>query len=172
MKTHPINAAETDSQGRPGTRILIVDDDDIARGVHEAVLSLHGYGTESAADGVEALEMIALEDFDLVITDCRMPRLDGLGLIRAIRRVVASQVPIMMVSGTLATGEIPLDIRNEIAVALAKPVRLGDLLAGVAAALGRRQPTREHLLPQPSRVSCAPHPGEAEASRPNHSLAA
>jgi CheY-like chemotaxis protein len=116
-------------------RILVVDDDDILRGVHEAVLSLAGYGTNSAADGEEALAILATGDFDLVLTDCNMPRMDGLGLVRAIR-AAGNQIPVMMVSGSLAgEGELPPDVRREVAVALPKPVRSLDLLEGVARAL-------------------------------------
>ncbi len=132
------------SNGWHGARILIVDDDDVARGLHEATLSLHGYGTESAADGVEAMAMIALEDYDLVITDCNMPRMNGLTLVRTIRRE-GRRVPIMMVSGSLAQGDVPLDVRTELSAALPKPVRVSDLLAGVASALGIRQPRRERI---------------------------
>lgn len=116
-------------------RILIVDDDDILRGLHEAVLSNAGYGTNSAADGEEALAMLASGDFDLVLTDCNMPRLDGLGLVRALR-AMGNYIPVMMVSGSLADGGVlPPDVIDEVAVALAKPVRSLELLEGVARAL-------------------------------------
>jgi CheY-like chemotaxis protein len=122
-------------EGVIDARILVVDDDDILRGVHEAVLSLAGYGTDSAADGEEALAILANGDFDLVLTDCNMPRLDGIGLVRAIR-AAGNQIPVMMVSGSLAgDGELPRDIRREVAIALAKPVRTLELLEGVARAL-------------------------------------
>ena len=128
-------------------RILIVDDDDILRGVHEAVLSHAGYGTNSAADGEEALALLAADDFDLILTDCNMPRLDGLGLIRAIR-ASGNRIPIMMVSSSLLEGGLPDDVRAEVAVALPKPVRTLELLAGVAIALQtgpRGQPPRLNL---------------------------
>lgn len=121
---------------QPDVRILIVDDDDMLRGLHEVVLSHAGYGTNSAADGEEALAMLAGSDFDLVLTDGNMPRLDGLGLIRAIR-ASGSQIPIVMVSGSLADGgSLPADLIDEVAVALPKPVRSLQLLECVAKALG------------------------------------
>jgi CheY-like chemotaxis protein len=129
---------------QPEARILIVDDDDILRGVHEAILSLAGYGTDSAADGEEALAMLATGDFDLVLTDCNMPRLDGLGLVRAMR-AAGYRIPVLMVSGSLAGGsELPADVRREVAVALAKPVRSLQLIEGVARALRSVPATRFH----------------------------
>jgi CheY-like chemotaxis protein len=121
-------------------RILVVDDDDILRGVNEAVLSLAGYGTDSAADGEEALAMLAIGDFDLVLTDCNMPRLDGIGLVRAMR-AAGNRTPIMMVSGSLAgDGKLPEDVHREVTVALPKPLRTLELLAGVARALAAGSP--------------------------------
>jgi two-component system response regulator FlrC len=133
--SHPESRIATFDDAIVDARILIVDDDDILRRVHETVLSLAGYGTNSAADGEEALAMLAAGDFDLVLTDGNMPRLDGHGLVRAIR-ASGNQIPVMMVSGSLASGaKLPPDLRREIAVALPKPVRTLDLLEGVARAL-------------------------------------
>ena len=115
--------------------ILVVDDDAILRGVLEAVLCHAGYSTDSAGDGEEALTMLAIEEFDLVITDGTMPRLDGCGLVRALR-ANGNEIPIMMISGTLANGgKLPADVYEELAVALPKPANTNNLLAGVAHAL-------------------------------------
>jgi DNA-binding response OmpR family regulator len=130
------NQTERNTPGgmAPNVRVLIVDDGDALRSLHETVLSIAGYCTGSAADGAEAMEMLAAEDFDLVVTDCDMPRLDGIGLIRAMRSAGIG-IPVMMLSGSLSDGGLPADVRDEIAVALPKPARPGDLLAGVANAL-------------------------------------
>jgi two-component system response regulator MprA len=121
-----------------GARILVVDDDPLLRLSLEAVLSRAGYSTASAGDGNEALTKLATDRFDLVITDGNMPRLDGCGLVRALR-ARGSQTPVMMISGMLAGGgRLPFDIRREVAVALAKPADSTDILAGVACSL--RQP--------------------------------
>lgn len=132
----------------PDARILAVDDNDILRGLHDAVLSLAGYGAQSAADGEEALVMLAMCDFDLVLTDLNMPRLDGFGLIRTLR-AAGSRIPVMMVSGSLANGgELPADVRREVAMALPKPLKTGELLAGIALVLGS-QPA----APRPTRIA-------------------
>ncbi len=128
------NAAPCESI--PSSRILIVDDDDIIRGLFEAVLSRAGYGTESVTNGEEALVMLATAEFDLVLTDRNMPVLDGVGLIRTLR-AAGSRIPVMMVSGSLANnGGLPADVRDEIAVALPKPASVSELLAGVVRTLG------------------------------------
>jgi DNA-binding NtrC family response regulator len=118
----------------PHKRILIVDDDDIVRGLHEAVLSRAGYGTHGAVDGEEALVMLATDEFDLVLTDCRMPRLGGFGLTRALR-AAGSRIPIVMVSGSFNQDRLPKDIECEVFAALPKPARTSDVLAAIAGAL-------------------------------------
>ena len=141
---HQITKAMTDRYAHeaapfiPGARILVVDDNDILRGVIEEILSRAGYDTDSVGDGEEALAMLATDDFDLVLTDGEMPRLNGCGLIRALRGG-GSRIPVTLISGSLAGGgELPADVRAEIAVALPKPATPRDLLAGVAHALRLR----------------------------------
>ena len=116
-------------------RILIVDNDDLPRTLRQIVLSHAGYGMDCAADGEEALALLADEEFDLVLTDRNLPRLDGCDLVRAMR-AYGFRTPVMMVSGSLADGgDLPADIRCEIAVALPKPATTRGLLTGIARAL-------------------------------------
>ncbi len=72
---------------RGAERVLLVDDEPLVRTAHRRLLQSLGYQVTEAADGLEALERLRLapEGFDLVLTDQAMPRLDGVGLTRAIR---------------------------------------------------------------------------------------
>src|SRR5215212_5298584 len=66
-------------------KVLIADDDPIARLLLERLLTEWGKEVVSAADGGEAWKLFQHEPFPIVITDWLMPRLDGLDLIRRIR---------------------------------------------------------------------------------------
>ena len=66
-------------------RILVVDDEDTVRHVLRQLLQTRGHSIEEAMDGQAALEFCLREAFDLVITDIRMPRRDGLSLIRGLK---------------------------------------------------------------------------------------
>lgn len=66
--------------------VLIVEDDSATRRLYRFLLSNGGYLVLEAEDGVAALEQIASHQCDLVITDMNMPRMDGMELIRNIRR--------------------------------------------------------------------------------------
>jgi len=66
-------------------RILIAEDEERLRRLLQMLLSTQGYDMTLAADGAEALEMFGSGHFDLVITDLRMPNLDGLTLLKKIK---------------------------------------------------------------------------------------
>lgn len=67
------------------TRILTVDDSASMRALLNAALSSEGFEVAQAEDGIAALEWLAFNEADLVITDINMPRLDGFGLIERVR---------------------------------------------------------------------------------------
>ena len=70
-----------DSRGR----ILIVDDEANARAALSEILREEGYETETAADGFKALGKLGAFSPDLILTDLKMPGLDGLGLLKEAR---------------------------------------------------------------------------------------
>ncbi len=67
------------------SHILVVEDIAMNRIVTCGLLEKRGYRYSVAADGIEALEVLAAQDFDLVLMDCQMPRMDGFSATRAIR---------------------------------------------------------------------------------------
>jgi len=66
-------------------RILTVDDSASMRALLKHALSIDGFDIAQADDGVSALEWLAVNEVDVVITDINMPRLDGFGLIERVR---------------------------------------------------------------------------------------
>lgn len=81
--TSPDPAAESDAHG--AIRVLTVDDSASMRALLLAALTSRGFAVEQAVDGQEALEWLATNEVDAVITDINMPRLDGFGLIEKLR---------------------------------------------------------------------------------------
>lgn len=67
------------------TRILTVDDSASMRALLRHALTQQGFEIEQAEDGVAALEWLQANEVDVVITDINMPRMDGFGLIEALR---------------------------------------------------------------------------------------
>ena len=78
-------------------RILVVDDEAGMRRVLQIMLERMGHDTDVAGDGGEAMALLRAGDFDLVISDLRMPRVDGIELLRSMRAETMQQ-PVIMIS--------------------------------------------------------------------------
>ncbi len=82
-------------------RVLVVDDDPGVRYTLREILESEGLAVDEAADGVEALARLEARPAELVISDLRMPRLDGLGLLRALAgRAPAPRVVLITAQGS------------------------------------------------------------------------
>ena len=87
--------AETTSK-----RILVVDDANLVRRFYRDALERAGFDVDEALNGVEALEKLLSESFDLVIVDINMPQMDGFTFLKTLRRQTApiSSVPALVIS--------------------------------------------------------------------------
>ncbi|HYH39112.1 MAG TPA: response regulator [Azospirillum sp.] len=81
--------------------VLIAEDEALAAMAIEDFLSRKGYRVTLAGDGQEAVERLRDDPADVVITDLRMPRLDGRGLIREVRGM-SPTLPVIVMTGYLA----------------------------------------------------------------------
>jgi CheY-like chemotaxis protein len=86
------------SSNAPALRILLVDDNRLGLIARKSVLEDQGYHIITAAEGEEAFERFGRDKFDLIITDYKMPKMNGLQLIERIRKA-AADVPIILISG-------------------------------------------------------------------------
>ncbi|HVM94817.1 MAG TPA: sigma-54 dependent transcriptional regulator [Candidatus Acidoferrales bacterium] len=85
-------------------RILVVDDEEGIRSFLAEALALDGHAVEQAGDGEEAWQRLARESFDLLVTDLKMPRLDGLELVRRVRaQQPETEVIVLTAHGTVST---------------------------------------------------------------------
>ena len=96
----PSESGRDDTMGQemtdPGSKILLVDDEEAIQKLLRFPLEKEGYQVVQARDGQEALDAFAREPFDLVILDVMMPRIDGTEVCRRLRAV--STVPIIMLT--------------------------------------------------------------------------
>ena len=121
-------------------RILVVDDEGAVRALTSEILGTTGYTVRSAADGVEALRLIEEEPFDLIVTDLRMPGMDGATLYRR----VVEQWPdleqrVLFVTGDIE-GEPNAESLDSTSVRyLEKPFTTRQLVAAVRESLSRAE---------------------------------
>ncbi len=117
----------------PKARILIVDDEDEIRSVLKEHLEFHGYECAEAANGKEALEILQSEPLPIVISDVRMPVMDGIELLERSRQLPKPPVVILMTAYTNLTFE---KAREKGAFALlSKPFSMNQILESVLKAL-------------------------------------
>ena len=77
-------------------KVLIVDDEELIRNVIKEYLYLENYEVREASDGIEALKMVEKEDFDIIIMDIMMPKMDGYTACREIKKI--KDIPFLMLS--------------------------------------------------------------------------
>jgi len=117
-------------------RILVVEDEPAAAAVLAKGLREHAYAVDVAADGAAALSQISGTDYDLVILDVLLPRINGLDLCRQLREF-GSAVPVLMLT---ARGGLDQRVEGLDAGAddyLSKPYHFPELLARIRALLRR-----------------------------------
>ena len=80
------------------TRILLIDDERDVLDVLDKILAAEGYETETATNGEDGIDLFARKTFDIVITDLRMPGIDGIEVIKKIKQIDAD-VEIIVLTG-------------------------------------------------------------------------
>jgi two-component system chemotaxis response regulator CheY len=130
---------------RNGPRIFVADDDRAILDLITTRLDLAGYHTMQARDGWEALEGIYASRPAAVVLDIGMPRLDGLGVLRHLRKTPSfASLPVMMVTAR----NTPMEVRSAMELGardfLAKPFEDAQLLSRVARMLRRRVPPQQN----------------------------
>jgi EAL domain-containing protein (putative c-di-GMP-specific phosphodiesterase class I)/CheY-like chemotaxis protein len=116
----------------------VVDDDADLLAATQRTLERAGYEVTTASDGMEAIGTLGRGDFDLVVSDIDMPRLDGLGLLRAVRDA-EGQTPFIFVTGQPRIDTAIFAVNNAVAYYLTKPFEPDDLVNAAKRAVGARR---------------------------------
>ena len=125
--------ASASSAGRP--RVLVVDDEASIRDLLAKTLALAEYDVDLAPDGRSALERLRMIPYDLLITDLKMPGVDGLAVIREARRMKAD-MPVIIITGFSTESSAIEAVNLGVSGYLTKPFRVPRVLAAAAKALG------------------------------------
>lgn len=127
-------------------RILVVDDEASIRNFLVRVLLLSGYDVQSASDGREALDQLASASYDVLVTDIKMDRLDGVELLRAAKERYPD-LAVILLTGHATVPSAIAALRHHAHDYLLKPAKNEDILSTVAAALESRarQQRRDRL---------------------------
>lgn len=123
--------AASDAAGKQSIRILVAEDNEINQIVIKRQIEQLGYSSKIVENGREGIREWLLSDFDLVLTDCHMPEMDGFELAREIRKVEATRgkaaTPIIAITANALRGEAERCIAMGMDGYLSKPVKLDEL---------------------------------------------
>jgi two-component system response regulator PilR (NtrC family) len=126
-------------------KVLVVDDEQSLRDVLSIMLKRAGYAVTSAMDGEEAIELLNREIFDLVITDLRMPKIDGMEVLKAVRSV--SPETVVLIITAFATADSAVEAMKQGAYDyLTKPFQVDEVQLIIRNALEKRRLTTENML--------------------------
>jgi DNA-binding response OmpR family regulator len=119
--------------GRP--RVLVADDEASVRDLLSKTLALAEYDVDLAADGRTAMDRLRAVPYDLLITDLKMPGVDGLTVIREARRLKAD-IPVIIITGFSTEASAIEALNLGVSGYLTKPFRIPRVLSAAARALG------------------------------------
>ncbi|QIG97353.1 MULTISPECIES: response regulator [unclassified Bradyrhizobium] len=120
--------------GSSKKRILIIDDAALVRTYYRSALEVRGFIVEEALNGLEGLEKVLLQPFDLAIVDVNMPQMDGITFLLELRSkaLPVSGVPVLVISTEAGIQDIAAARRAGANYYLVKPIKQ-EVLAEYAA---------------------------------------
>ena len=126
-------------------RILLAEDEDDLREVTVKRLKTEGFGVDGCRDGQEALEYLDAADYNLVILDIMMPRLDGLSVLRKLRSG-GNPVPVLLLTAKDAVSDRVQGLDAGADDYLTKPYAFEELMARIRALVRRNSTEKSDVL--------------------------
>ena len=118
-------------------RVLVVDDSPVIRALESYILKANGYSVETASNGIEALEKLYSGEFELMVVDINMPKMDGIQLIKAVReQELYMNIPIIIVTSEEEEEDRRKGIEAGANIYLIKPTQPDTLVTNVKMLIG------------------------------------
>lgn len=128
----------------PDKRILVVDDEKSMRDFLEILLTKNGYKVKVASSGTDAIQLIEGADYDLVISDIRMPEMSGLELLRRIKSVQPETI-VIMITAYASTQQAVEAMKQGAYDYVTKPFKVDEIKIILKNALEKRRLERENI---------------------------
>ncbi len=125
-------------------RMLIVDDEQNIREIIREYAEFEGYETAETDDGMKAVRMAKEENYDLIIMDVMMPKLDGYSAVKEIRKF--SDVPVIILSARVEEYDKLFGFEIGVDDYVTKPFSPKELMARISAVLKRTRPKKKELI--------------------------
>jgi two-component system response regulator AtoC len=128
----------------PKPKVLIIDDEASMRHMLSLLLKKEGYGVDEAGEGAEALKKLEHEEFDFILCDIRMPKMDGMGFLKkAVEMRVPSTIIMMSAYGTIDTAVEAMKLGAYDYIS--KPFKTDEVLLTLRKAEERERLVRENI---------------------------
>ena len=119
-------------------KILIAEDDRELRQLFSHVLKRHGYTVLGVSNGKEALDILDVDYYDMIISDIMMPVMDGYELVCQLREV-GNTTPVLMITAKDAFDDMRLGFQSGVDDYMVKPINVNEMVLRVQALLRRAQ---------------------------------
>ena len=120
-------------------KILVVDDEEKIRQVIKEYAEVSGYNVTQASDGIEAISLCKNNDYDIIIMDIMMPKIDGFSAVKEIKKV--KDIPVIMLSARGEEYDKLFGFELGIDDYVVKPFSPKELMARVNAVISRKEKT-------------------------------
>ena len=146
-------------------RILLAEDNPVNQQVEQLMLAQMGYRADVAGDGIEVLEALRRQAYDLILMDVQMPRMDGLEATRRLRAELpaARQPRIIAVTANVLAEQRDACFAAGMDDFVGKPLAFGDLRSAIRRAIAHEPPAPEASIPSP--VTLADDPSTLDPAR-------
>ncbi len=118
-------------------RVLLIDDEVVFAESLTKVLTKRGMSVWSANDGRTAIEVLTTEEFDVIVLDMRMPGMDGLATLKAIREL-DTLIPVLILTGHIDFDQVFQAMKEGTADVLLKPCPVENLVSSIETAYERK----------------------------------
>lgn len=122
-------------------KVLIVDDEEMIRNVLKEYVEFEGNEAFEAADGMEAVRMCRDNDYDVILMDVMMPRLDGFSAVKEIKKI--KDIPVIMLSARGEEYDKLFGFEMGVDDYVTKPFSPKEVMARINAVTKRRSPAKE-----------------------------
>lgn len=117
-------------------KILIIDDEKSIRNTLKEILSYEGYEVTEAQDGIEGLKFVEKDKFDIILSDIKMPKMDGIEVLEKLQEI-SPETPVVMISGHGNIDTAVEAIRKGAFDYISKPLDLNRMLVTIRNAMDR-----------------------------------
>ncbi|MDP4119286.1 MAG: response regulator transcription factor [Bacillota bacterium] len=124
-------------------KILVADDEDKIREVIREYAEFEGYNVTEAVDGMEAVNIVKQQDFDLIVMDVMMPRLDGFSACKEIKKI--KDIPVLMLSARGEEYDKLFGFETGVDDYVVKPFSPKEIMARINVIISRHRPSENDI---------------------------